>query len=133
MEPDGKGLSTTVLEPKLRPAAATHAPYREASPLPTLVPSRVERLLVSKKPLAPTFAKIRTYLRARAIVVAAAAGIAHIAVDPVLRADLAPFGGALPPGPVRTAIGIALGVIALYFWRTKRPWIDGRLSERVAQ
>lgn len=115
-----------------RPAPSGGGPYRDGGALPTLVPSRVERLLISKRPLAPKFAAMRRYLRARAVVVAAAAGIAHVAVDPVLRADVAQLGLAVPSDTVRAWIGVALAAIAIYAWRVNRPWREGKLVERVA-
>ena len=116
-----------------RPAPTASEPYRETATLPTLVPSRVERLLISKRPLAVKFASLRRYLGARAIVVAAAAVVAHVAADPVLRADMTQLGLGMPSDNVRIAIGVAVGVVAAHFWRVKRPWRDGPLNERIAR
>ena len=113
-----------------RPAPTTGEPYREGAALPTLAPSRAERLLISKGSLAPQVAAMTRYLRARAMVVAAATCVAHLAFDPVLKADLAQLGLAMPTDVVRTWIGVGFGVIAIYFWRIKRPFYEGRLSER---
>jgi hypothetical protein len=116
-----------------KPAPAASEPYRDAATLPTLVPSRVERLLISKRPLAPKLAALRRYLGARAVVVAACTAVAHVAVDPLLRADAAQLRFPMPSDSVRLGIGITVAVIAAYFWRVKRPWSDGPLNERIAR
>jgi hypothetical protein len=134
-------IRRTILEPgtsveifgSFQPAPAGGDPYRDGAALPTLVPSRVERLLVSKRPIAPKFVAMRRYLRARATVVAAAAGVAHVAIRPVLAADVAQLGLAMPGDTVRAWVGIAFAALACYFWRTKRPWRDGKLVEVMAK
>ena len=66
-ESEWRRLRRAILEPgatveifgRFTPSPAGGDPYREGAVLPTLVPSRVERLLISKKPIAPKFVAMR--------------------------------------------------------------------------
>ena len=114
------------------PAPAGSEPYRDVAASPTLSRSRGVPILIAQRPLAPKLAAMVRYLRGRAAVVVSATGIVHVAIDPVLQADVTALGVAMPSDAVRTCVGIAFGVAALYFWRAKRPWLGGKLSERIA-
>lgn len=100
------------------------------APAPTLVPSRVERLLISKRPIAPKFTAMRHYLAMRACATVALVAVCHLAFEPVWRSDLAQVGIGAPSETVRAWIGIVLAAIALYCLRAKRPWRAGRCNQR---
>ena len=114
---------------RFTPSPAGGDPYREGAVLPTLVPSRVERLLISKHPIAPKFVAMRRYLALRAGATVALAVVAHVAVQSLWDADIAQLGIAAPPDGVRAWIGIGFGVIAYYLLRMKRPWSLGKCSQ----
>lgn len=114
---------------RFTPSTAGGDPYREGAVLPTLVPSRVERLLISKHPIAPKFAAMRRYLALRAGATVALAAVVHVAMQPVWDADIAQLGIAAPPDSVRAWIGVGFGVVAYYLMRMKRPWSHGKVSQ----
>src|SRR3569623_1821032 len=114
---------------RFTPSPAGGDPYREGAQLPTLVPSRVERLLISMQPSAPKFVAMRRYLALRAGATLALAGVAHVAMQPVWDADIAQLGIATPSDTVRAWIGVGFAVIAYYLMRMKRPWSHGKVSQ----
>lgn len=114
---------------RFTPAPSGGGPYREGAALPTLVPSRVERLLISKQPIAPKFVAMRRYLTMRAVATVAIAGVAHVALHPVWEADLVQLGIAAPSESVRAWIGVVLALAAYYLMRIRRPWNLGRCNQ----
>jgi hypothetical protein len=134
---DSLRIHRAILEPgatveifgNFRPAPTGGDPYRDPAVLPMLVPSRAERLMISKRPIAPKLDAMRRYLARRACMLGALTVVLHVAVDTVWRADVSQLGIETPSDAVRVWIGFAFAALAYYCARTKRPWRVGKCNQ----